>query len=451
MERETHILVIPYPLQGHINPILQFSKRLTSKGPRVTFVTPTSISKSIQAQASSSVSFEIISDGSEEVEKLETIDEHVQRFKSKVSESLAKLIQRHNSSKYSPKFLVCDSFMPWALNIARQHGIDGAPFFTQSCVVNAIYYHAHRGEIKMPLEEGSSISLPSMPSLGSNDLPSFLFDTGSYVALQNLLVNQLSNFQDANWLLCNTFDKLEAEVVNWMASRWTITTVGPTIPSMHLDKRLEDDKDYGLNLFKPNMDTCMKWLDTKEIGSVVYISFGSLATHGEEQMEDITWGLKNSNCHFLWVVRESEVKKLPINFQQETTEKGLVVGWCPQLEVLAHKAVGCFMTHCGWNSTLEALSLGVPMVAMPQWSDQPTNAKFIVDVWKVGVRIKLTEKGIATKEEIELCIKEVIEGERGQIMKRNALRWKEWAKEAMEEGGSSDKNIEEFVAKLARS
>ena len=212
MERETHILAISYPLQGHINPILQFSKRLASKGPRVTFVTTTSISKSTQAQASSSINFEIITDGSEEVENLETIDERVQRFKSKVSESLAKLIQRHNSSKYPPKFLVYDSFMPWALNIARQLGIDGAPFFTQSCVVSAIYYHAHRGEIKMPLEEGSSISLPSMPSLGSNDLPSFLFDTGLYAALQNLLVNQLSNFQDANWLLCNTFDDLEAEV-----------------------------------------------------------------------------------------------------------------------------------------------------------------------------------------------------------------------------------------------
>nr|POF16838.1 udp-glycosyltransferase 74c1 [Quercus suber] len=102
-----------------------------------------------------------------------------------------------------------------------------------------------------------------------------------------------------------------------------------------------------------------------------------------------------------------------------------------------------------WNSTLEALSLAVPMVAMPQWTDQPTNAKFIVDVWKVGVRIKLDERGIATKEEIELCIREVIEGERGKQMKMNSVRWKELAKEAVDKGGSFDKNIEEFVAKPA--
>ena len=211
---------------------------------------------------------------------------------------------------------------------------------------------------------------------------------------------------------------------------------------------MEDDKDYGLNLFKPDADACMKWLDKMETGSVVYAAFGSLAALGEEQMEEITWGLKNSNCYFLWVVRESEQKKLPTNFVSETAEKGLVVSWCPQLEVLAHKAIGCFMTHCGWNSTLEALSLGVPMVAMPQWTDQTTNAKFIVDVWKVGVRIKVDEKGFASKEEIELCIREVIEGESGKEMKRNSVKWKELAIEALDEGGSSDKNIEEFVANL---
>ena len=239
--------------------------------------------------------------------------------------------------------------------------------------------------------------------------------------------------------------------MNWMASRWPVKTIGPAIPSTYLDKRLEGDREYGLSLFKPNVDACMKWLDTKEIGSVVYASFGSMAALGEEQMEELSLGLKNSNCNFLWVVRESEEKKLPDNFLEETTEKGLVVTWCPQLDVLAHKAIGCFMTHCGWNSTLEALSLGVPMVAMPQWTDQPTNATFIADVWKVGIRIKLNEEGIATREEIELCIREVMEGERGKEMKKNSLRWKELAIEAVDEGGSSNKNIEEFVAKLAHS
>ncbi|XP_050257025.1 mogroside IE synthase-like [Quercus robur] len=451
MQRKIHILVIPYPLQGHINPMLQLSKRLASKGPRVTFIATSRISKSIQAHESTSINFETISDGSEEVQDLETIDEKLKRFKSKVSQDLPKLIEKHNSSKYPPKFLVYDSILPWALNVARQSGLDGAPFFTQSCVVNAIYYHAHQGTLQMPLEEGSSISLPSIPSLGINDMPSIFRDMESYPGELNVMVNQFSNFQEANWLLCNTFDELEDEVINWMTSRWHFKTIGPAIPSIYLDKRLEDDKEYGLNLFKPSMDTCMKWLETKKIGSVVYISFGSMAALGEEQMVEITSGLKNSNCYFLWVVRESECKKLPSNFLQEIVEKGLVVSWCPQLEVLAHKAIGCFMTHCGWNSTLEALSLGVPMIAMPQWMDQTTNAKYIMDVWKVGVRIKVDEKGIVTKEEIELCIREVIGGDRGKEMKRNLMKWMELAKEAVDKDGSSDKNIDEFVAKISHS
>ncbi|XP_059446666.1 UDP glycosyltransferase 9-like [Corylus avellana] len=191
----------------------------------------------------------------------------------------------------------------------------------------------------------------------------------------------------------------------------------------------------------------------KEIGSVVYVSFGSVAAPREEQMEELAWGLKNSNCYFLWVVTESEEKKLPGNFLEETAEKGLVVTWCPQLDVLAHKASGCFMTRCGWNSTLEALSLGVPMVAMPQWVDQPTNAKFIVDVWKVGIKFKVNEKGIVTKEEIELCTREVIEGERGKEMKKNSIRWKELAIEcltraAMVSNFSPSSNPLEMVSKL---
>ena len=234
-----------------------------------------------------------------------------------------------------------------------------------------------------------------------------------------------------------------------MASKWPpIKTVGPTIPSIYLDKRLKDDNDYGIHLFKPKSDLCIKWLDSKETGSVVYVSFGSLAGLTEEQMLELALGLKRSNRYFLWVVRETEQNKLPRNFIEETSEKGLVVSWSPQLDVLAHKAMGCFMTHCGWNSTLEALSLGVPMIAMPQWTDQPTNAKLVADVWQVGIRVSKDEKEIITKEEIERCIREIMEGEKSVDIKNNSEKWKKLAKDAVDEGGSSDKNIDEFVAKL---
>jgi pathogen-inducible salicylic acid glucosyltransferase len=168
-------------------------------------------------------------------------------------------------------------------------------------------------------------------------------------------------------------------------------------------------------------------------------------------MEELAWGLKRSDCYFLWVVRASEESKMSKDFAEESSAKGLVVRWCSQLEVLAHEAVGCFVTHCGWNSSLEALSLGVPMVAMPQRTDQSTNAKYITDVWNMGVKAAVDEKEIARRETIESCIREILEGEKGKEIKRNASKWKELAKEAVEEGGSSDKNIDEFVANLVLS
>jgi pathogen-inducible salicylic acid glucosyltransferase len=236
-----------------------------------------------------------------------------------------------------------------------------------------------------------------------------------------------------------------------MTKIWPLRAIGPTIPSMFLDKRLEGDKNYGFSIFKPNTDACMKWLDDQPKGSVVYVSFGSVAALEVEQMEEIAWGLRMSNRCFLWVVRASEEAKLPKNFVEETCEKGLVVRWCPQLEVLAHEAVGCFVTHCGWNSTLEALSLSVPMVAIPQYSDQSTNAKYIMDVWKMGLKASADEKGLVSREAAEHCIREIMEGERGNEIKKNALKLRKLAKEAVDEGGSSDKNIEEFVAKLVHS
>lgn len=101
--------------------------------------------------------------------------------------------------------------MPWALEIAQRFGLRGAPFFTQSCAVSAIYYHVYEGNFKLPLE-GVAVALPSMPLLETNDLPSFISDTGTYPGLLSLVINQFSNIQKADWLLFNTFDKLEEEV-----------------------------------------------------------------------------------------------------------------------------------------------------------------------------------------------------------------------------------------------
>lgn len=251
-------------------------------------------------------------------------------------------------------------------------------------------------------------------------------------------------------------DELYVKVANWMANKWRIFTIGPTIPRMLLDKQEEEEEGKSVRsyLFETNTEVCLKWLDKREKNSVIYVSFGSVASLTEEQMEEVSQALILSNYYFLWVVREEEEIKLPKYFKFENLEKGMIIKWCPQFDVLNHKAIACFMTHCGWNSTLEALCCGVPIIGMPQFVDQTTNAKFIEDVWEsgVGVNIKVNKddekNGIVKREEIESCIRKVIESERGKEMKRNAIKWKELAKEAVSEGGSSHQNIQEFVSRI---
>lgn len=132
-----------------------------------------------------------------------------------------------------------------------------------------------------------------------------------------------------------------------MVSRWGAKTVGPTVPSMYLDNRLADDVSYGFHLHTPMTAESMAWLDGRQVQSVVYVSFGSLVVLCSDQMAEVAEGLYNSGKAFLWVVRASETSKLPVGFTDKVRQRGLVVSWSPQLDVLGHPAIGCFVTHCG--------------------------------------------------------------------------------------------------------
>lgn len=132
-------------------------------------------------------------------------------------------------------------------------------------------------------------------------------------------------------------------------------------------------------------------------------------------------------------------------FLEETMDQGLDVSWCPQMVVLNHPSVGMFLTHCGWNSTLESLSSGLPIITISHWSDQTTNSKYIEEVWKTGIRLNKAKHGPVGRDEVEKSIKTIMESEGGLELRKNALQWKTLAKKAMVKGGSSDKNIDCFV------
>ncbi|KAI4304589.1 hypothetical protein MLD38_040076 [Melastoma candidum] len=452
-----HVLIVPYPAQGHINPMLQFSKRLAARGIRATLATTIYLAKSMHVDPTAPVDVETISDGYDEggYGQAKTPDDYQKSLETVGSRTLAALIERLEESDRPVHAVIYDGFIPWALDVTRRYSKVGVVFFTQTCAVNNIYYHVQRGLLGLPLE-GPVVSVPGLPPLRPSETPSYVYKLGSYPAFYDMVINQFINVDEADIVLFSTFYELEKEVVDWMsASLWPLKTIGPTLPSAYLDKRLDGDSDYAINLFESTADVCSSWLNSKPHGSVIYVSFGSMARLPHLQVTELSNALVRSARPFLWVVRSDEQHKLPGHLST-ATDRGLwlIVPWCNQLEVLSHRSVGCFVTHCGLNSVIEAICLGVPMVAVPQWTDQTTNAKYIEDVWRVGVRTRMSigEDGseIVRSDALEECLREVMEGERAKEMKENALKWKEKARAALDDGGSSDQNIEAFVGQLLR-
>ncbi|XP_058193250.1 UDP-glycosyltransferase 74B1-like [Rhododendron vialii] len=444
-----HVVFLPYPSQGHINPLLQFAKRLASKGVKATVATTHYTVKYICAP---NVAVEPISDGFDEggFSQAQNEDVYLKAFRDNGSRTLSQLIHKYQDSSFPVNCVVYDSFLPWALDVAKKKGIYGASFFTNSATVCAIFSRIHRGLISLPVKpDETPLLLPGLPPLNLPDLPSFVLAPESHPAYLAMNLRQYSNLEKADWVFGNTFENLEGQAAKGVSDLWPGKLIGPMVPSAFLDGRIVGDKGYGASLWNPLGSKTVQWLETKPRESVAYVSFGSMVSLAAEQMEEIALGLKCSNTHFIWVVRESEIGKLPPEFADSTKEKGLIVTWCNQLEMLVHPAIGCFVTHCGWNSTLEGLSLGVPMIGVPKWADQMTDAKFIEEIWGVGVRAKEDEKGILRGEELISCLKQVMgKGERSLEIRRNASKLKALAKEAISEGGSSDKCIDEFVERL---
>lgn len=225
--------------------------------------------------------------------------------------------------------------------------------------------------------------------------------------------------------------------------------VGPLLPSGYLNNENSEDIKVGTS-FWTEYD-CSAWLDSKPNNSVIYVSFGSLIHVSGAQLEEIAMGLKNSGQPFIWILRPDIVAStvsdfLPDGFLEQIGNQGLVVPWCNQLRVLSHPSVAGFITHCGWNSILEGIAIGVPMLGFPFWSDQLTNCKLMADEWKLGFRLTTnhTSEKLIVREDICCSIRKLF-NEEGKERKRNVQAFKDSARTAVRGGGSSDKNIDSLV------
>ncbi|KAJ1414502.1 UDP-glycosyltransferase family, conserved site [Sesbania bispinosa] len=449
------VMIVSVASQGHINPALRFAKHLISKGVHVTLVTTEVVrdrmlKHTTNPQQHSQIQFEFFSDGlSVDFNRDKDHIPYLNSLQTTGSKNLSTLITNltkiHNYS-----CMIVSPLLLSAIDIASDHGIPSALLWVQPCALLSISYRYYRNIDSFPNLEDSNenVKLPGLPLLEVRDLPTYMLPSCPVYEKQ-IITDICQACNKVKWVFANSFYELEEEIVNSMASLIPIYPIGPLVSEFMLGEK-EDNITVSTNMWNVE-DSCIGWLDNKPPSSVIYISFGSIIVLSQEEVDNIALALKNSNKAFLWVIKppekgsEKEVAELPSWFLEETKGRGLVVTWCQQEKVLMHPAVACFMTHCGWNSMLETVTAGVPVIAYPKRLDQPTIAKLIVNNFQNGVIVNYGGHRVATAEEIERCIKEVMEGPRARETKKRAMEMKDEARKALEEGGSSDKNVNQFV------
>lgn len=289
--------------------------------------------------------------------------------------------------------------------------------------------------------------IPGMPNIRLKDMPTYVRITDSDDVVFNGLGSEIDNCVNCSTVVINTFDDLESQVLQVLATKFSkIFTVGP-LPLLHRHVPEPQSELYKPNLTKHDADY-LQWLDKQEPNSVVYVNYGTTGMVTKDQVMEFAWGLANSRCSFLWVLRPGVVMGesaiLPEAFVAEVEDRGLIISWCLQDRVLMHPAVGVFLTHCGWNSMVEALCGGVPMICWPFMAEQPTNCRYACGEWEIGVE---TERGVK-RQEIERIVKEMIGGEKGKKRRMKALEWKKKAEAATDVGGLCYGNFDRFIKEI---
>lgn len=251
-----------------------------------------------------------------------------------------------------------------------------------------------------------------------------------------LTVELLANVRKAQCVLFTSFYDLEPRAINRITRvvPCPIYPIGPSIPHMPL-------KGDSVNEEHSN------WLDVQPKNSVLYISFGSYVSMSPLQLEEIAMGLQDSALRFFWVARDKAT-----GLQQMCGDKGLVVPWCDQLKVLCHPSVGGFLSHCGWNSMLEAACAGVPLLAFPIAWDQLVNGRILADEWKIGINLRQQrrEDGIISRGAISAAATKLMDLDNGdsQEMRKRAAELCEASRSAVQEDGSSHRSLNGFVKDL---
>ncbi|XP_022159431.1 UDP-glycosyltransferase 73C1-like [Momordica charantia] len=473
-----HFVLFPFMAQGHMIPMIDLAKLLARRGAIISFITtPRNAARnySVLARAiNSGLRIHVrqldfpsnqvgLPEGCENLDLLPSYDDDLTSkfFQATflLREPWEKLVEQLIPR---PTCIITDTGFPWTLPLSLRLHIPRLVYYTHSCLYLLI-----------------------MRSIQSRQpLLASISDDSEYVTLSDLphavqfLKSQLSSVADgdaakfleameeadahSHGVVINIFEEMEAENVaayrKHRKSPDRVWCVGP------VSLCSEDKLDMAQRGNRACIDEaqCMNWLDAQRPSSVVYVSLGSLCNLSTAQLIEMGSGLAESKKPFIWVVRKEyateEFQKWATEYDLEgkTEGRGLVIqGWAPQVLILTHSAIGCFLTHCGWNSCTEAISAGVPMITWPIFGDQNFNKKLIVEILRIGVGVgvetavdwagKAEKRALVKRDKVREAIEMAMDGDGSEEMRERCKQLAEKAKRALQEGGSSHLNLKLLI------
>uniref|UniRef100_A0A0D6QT64 Glycosyltransferase n=1 Tax=Araucaria cunninghamii TaxID=56994 RepID=A0A0D6QT64_ARACU len=454
-----HALLFPFPAQGHINPMMQLANILISQRVLVTFVNTDFTHERLNPKSTHAIRFESFPDhlppDHGRTLQLPELCESLQKYgPNHVENVVTNLMEAADVPPIT--CIVADGVFSFTQRIADKFGIPRIAFWTTSaCGFSAYYYMPlliDEGYIPLKDNTGSNkdqviTCIPEMPTIRVKDLPSFMTVTDHSDYMFQYLLREVQNARQASLVLLNTYEDLEGPVLQDLNAKFSdkVLSIGPLLRYSTMDKIIGTSG----NLWTEEQ-SCLEWLDKQEEASVIYVCFGSITVLSDEELAEFAWGLEASKRPFLWAIRPDLVvgksAALPPKFVQRTKERSFFVSWAPQSKVLCHPSVGGFLTHSGWNSTIESIISGVPMMCWPFFAEQPTNRRFVDDVWKVGFEMKEN----VSREDVETLVGKLMntEDEYGKEMRRKLQGLKEKAISSVEVGGGSHCNMQKFLQKV---
>ncbi|KAH1086342.1 hypothetical protein AAZX31_07G104900 [Glycine max] len=453
MEVTTHIAIVSVPVYSHLRSILEFSKRLVHLHRDIhvtcinpTFGSPCNNTKALFHSLPSNISYTFLppinmEDLPHDTHPAILVQVTISRSLPLIHDALKTL---HSSSNLVA--IISDGLVTQVLPFGKELNILSYTYFPSTamllslCLYSSMLDKTITGEYR---DLSEPIEIPGCIPIRGTDLPDPLQDRSGVAYKQFLEGNE--RFYLADGILVNNFFEMEEETIRALQQE-----EGRGIPSVYAIGPLvqkESCNDQG-------SDTeCLRWLDKQQHNSVLYVSFGSGGTLSQDQINELAWGLELSGQRFLWVLRppnkfgiiadigaknEDPSEFLPNGFLKRTQGRGLVVPyWASQVQILAHGAIGGFLCHCGWNSTLESVVYGIPLIAWPLFAEQKMNAVLLTDGLKVALRAKVNEKGIVEREEIGRVIKNLLVGQEGEGIRQRMKKLKGAAADALKDDGSS--------------